>query len=137
MRYRYLDHTSDLGFEIYGKDLTELFTNGLFAIFDNIIDLNTVEIKKSKKIELSAQSTEELLMDWFRELIFIFATQYFICKQVNFIHFQDNKLTAEVAGETFDAARHKIKIEIKTPTYHMFNIKKTEQGYQATVVFDV
>lgn len=137
MRYRYLDHTSDLGFEIYGKDLTELFTNGLFAVFDNIIDLNTVEVKEIRKIELSAQSVEELLMDWFRELIFIFATQYFICKQVNSIIFQDHKLTAEIAGEVFDINRHKIKIEIKTPTYHMFSIKKTDSGYRATIVFDV
>ena len=137
MRYKYIDHTSDLGVEIYGKDLPGLFANGLFAIFDNILDLSTVEIKITKKIELSTQSTEDFLMDWLRELVFIFATEYFIAKQVNYIRIEDNKLSAEISGEIFDTNRHKIKIEIKTPTYHMFKINKTEAGYTATVIFDV
>jgi SHS2 domain-containing protein len=137
MQYQYIDHTSDLGLEIFGKDFEELFSNGLFAIFDNILDLKTVELKEAKKIELSAQSTEDLLMDWFRELVFIFATEYFVAKQVKSISIKDNKLIAEIQGEKFDTNRHKIKIEIKTPTYHMFSIKKTDQGYKAMVIFDV
>ena len=137
MRYKYIDHTSDLGVEIYGKDLPELFSNGLFSIFDNILDLNKVVIKETKKIEISSSTLEELLIDWFRELLFIFATEYFAAKEVKNIKVENNKLYAEIAGEKFDPKRHNIKIEIKTPTYHMFNIKKTEAGYTATVIFDV
>lgn len=137
MRYKYLDHTSDLGIEIYGKDLTELFINGLFAVFDNILDLNTVEIKQTKAIKLTAQSTEDLLMDWFRELVFMFATEFFIAKEIKSISIRDNQLIAQIAGEIFDTNRHKIKIEIKTPTYHMFKISKIDEEYRATVIFDV
>jgi len=137
MRYKYIDHTSDLGVEIYGKDLQELFVNGLFTVFDNILDLNTVEIKETRKIQLSAQTLDELLIDWFRELLFIFATEYFVAKEVKDIKIQNNKLSAEIAGEIFDTKRHRIKIEIKIPTYHMFKIQKTDNGYTATVIFDV
>ena len=137
MRYKYIDHTSDLGVEIYGKDLQELFANGLFTVFDNILDLNTVEIKETRKIQLSAQTLDELLIDWFRELLFIFATEYFVAKEVKDIKIQNNKLSAEIAGEIFNTKRHRIKIEIKTPTYHMFKIQKTDNGYTATVIFDV
>ncbi len=137
MRYKYLDHTSDLGLEIFGRDLSELFANGLFAVFDNILDLNTVEIKETRKIELSAVNTEDLLMDWFRELVFIFATEFFVAKEIKSISIKDNKLSAELEGEKFDSHRHKIKIEIKTPTYHMFKIEEINDGYKATVIFDV
>lgn len=137
MRYKYIDHTSDLGVEIYGKDLPELFANGLFTVFDNILDLNTVEIKEARTIQLSAQTLEELLIDWFRELLFIFATEYFVAKEVKYIKIQNNKLSAEIAGEIFDTKRHRIKIEIKIPTYYMFKIQKTDNGYTATVIFDV
>jgi len=137
MRYKYIDHTSDLGVRIYGKDLAELFANGLFTIFDNILDLNKILIKETKKIEISSATLEELLIDWFRELLFIFATEYFVAKEVKNIKVENNKLYAEIAGEKFDPKRHNIKIEIKTPTYHMFNIKKTNSGYIATVIFDV
>jgi SHS2 domain-containing protein len=137
MRYKYINHTSDLGVEIYGRDLPELFKNGLFTIFDNILDLDKVEIKETRKIELSSSSLDELLIDWFRELLFIFATEYFVAKELKEIKIENNKLSAEIAGEIFDTKRHKIKIEIKTPTYHMFKINKTDTGYTATVIFDV
>lgn len=137
MRYKYIDHTSDLGVEIYGKDLPELFSNGLFTIFDNILDLSTVEIKETRKIELSSSTLDELLIDWFRELLFLFATEYFVAKELKQIKIENNKLSAEIAGEIFDVKRHKIKIEIKTPTYHMFKIQKSDKGYIATVIFDV
>jgi len=137
MRYRYIDHTSDLGVEIFGKDLPELFCNGLFTIFDNILDLDKVEIKETRKIELSSSTLDELLIDWFRELLFLFGTEYFVAKELKQIKIENNKLSAEIAGEIFDVKRHKIKIEIKTPTYHMFKINKTDKGYTATVIFDV
>ena len=46
-------------------------------------------------------------------------------------------LKAEVRGEKFDPQRHRVKIEIKTPTYHMFSIAQDDNGYKATVIFDV
>lgn len=137
MRYKYLNHTSDLGVEIYGKNLNELFSNGLFAIFDNILDLETVEVKEIKEIHIASQSLEELLFDWFRELLFIFATEFFVAKEVKEIKLENNQLFAIIAGEKFDKNRHRVKIEIKTPTYHMFSIQKNDAGYKATVIFDV
>jgi SHS2 domain-containing protein len=46
-------------------------------------------------------------------------------------------LAAEVRGEKFDPERHRVKIEIKTPTYHMLSITEEADGHRATVVFDV
>jgi SHS2 domain-containing protein len=137
MRYRYLNHTSDLGVEIYGQDLNELFANALFTIFDNILDLQAVKIKETRKITLAQENLEELFMDWLRELLFIFATEYFVAKEVKTLTIDNYRLEAEIAGEPFDSTRHRVKIEIKTPTYHMFQIAKTETGYRATVIFDV
>ncbi|MEO0083935.1 MAG: archease [candidate division WOR-3 bacterium] len=137
MRYQYIDHTSDLGVEIYGKDLKELFANAMFAIFDNITDLSKVEIKQTTVIKLASQSIEDLFMDWLRELVFLFATNGFIGKDIEALNITDNSLIAKVAGEKFDRQRHIIKIEIKTPTYHMFRIEKLGDGYKATVIFDV
>ncbi|MEO0076522.1 MAG: archease [candidate division WOR-3 bacterium] len=137
MRYQYIDHTSDLGVEIYGRDLKELFANAMFAIFDNITDLSKIEIKQTTVIKLASQSIEDLFMDWLRELVFLFATNGFIGKDIEELNITDNNLVAKVAGEKFDHQRHIIKIEIKTPTYHMFRIEKLGDGYKATVIFDV
>ena len=137
MKYRYIDHTSDLGMEIFGKELPELFANAGFAMFDNIVDLSLVEKTETRTISLKSQNLQDLFMDWLRELLFIFATEYFVVKKVTKVDVKDNVLTAELGGEKFDKSRHRIKIEIKTPTYHMYKIDKTEKGYKATVIFDV
>ena len=138
MKYRYLDHTSDLGLEIVGRDLPELFRNASFALFDNILNLDAVEPVETRTIELSGETTEELFLNWLRELLFGFATSYFAVQDVPVLTIAGNQLKAEVRGEVFDPARHRIKIEIKTPTYHMFSVTGDDTaGYKATVILDV
>uniref|UniRef100_A0A7C6A8D5 Archease n=1 Tax=candidate division WOR-3 bacterium TaxID=2052148 RepID=A0A7C6A8D5_UNCW3 len=137
MKYRYLDHTSDLGMEIYGKDLPELFTNACFALFDNILDLSSVQEKAAKTLTVRSQNLADLFMDWLRELIFLFSTEYFVVKRVEIVELKDNIVTAHLFGEKFDRSRHRVKIEIKTPTYHMYQIERLATGYKATVIFDV
>ncbi len=137
MRYRYIDHTSDLGMEIYGKDLSALFANAAYAMFDNITDLRTVASSEKREVRLTADKLEDLFLDWLRELLFRFATEYFIIKKVKITTVDSNRIEAEVGGERFDPDRHRIKIEIKIPTYHMFAIEKSKEGYKATVIFDV
>lgn len=137
MKYRYLDHTSDLGVEIFGKTLAEFFSNAAFALFDNITDLKTVVSSKERGVRLKAEKLEDLFLDWLRELIFLFSTEFFIPKEIEINTVNDNQIEAKLRGERFDPNRHRIKIEIKTPTYHMYSIKKTDSGYKATVIFDV
>ncbi len=137
MRYRYLDHTSDLGVEIYGQDLEELFANGLYALFDNITEIERVREREEKEVSLAGENLEDLFMDWLRELLFLFATEHFLGKRVKEFSLSDFNLKAQVIGERFDKDRHPLKIEIKTPTYHLFQIKKEEGIYRARVIFDV
>jgi SHS2 domain-containing protein len=137
MRYRYLDHTSDLGVEIYGKDLKELFANGLYVLFDNLTDIEKVEEREERELKITAEDLDSLFMDWLRELLFLFATEYFVGKRVKEIEIIENSLSARITGEQFDPKRHPLKIEIKTPTYYLFEVKKEESGYRATVIFDV
>ena len=168
MKYRYLDHTSDLGMEIFGRGLPDLFVNACYAMFDNILDLSTVSAAESRRVELRSATRDELFLDWLRELLFRFATDYFVVKEVTKIELARGQgsgggeqggpddcrlqntecrmqngergswsLVAEVKGEKFDPARHRVKIEIKTPTYHMFSITEDASGCKATVIFDV
>lgn len=136
-KYRYLDHTSDLGIEVFGADLPGLFANACFAVFDNILDLDPVRPAETRRIELQSATIEELLLDWLRELLFRFATEYFVVKEVGPITIDGTHLRVEVRGEKFSPERHRVKIEIKTPTYHMFSITRQDSGYKASIIFDV
>jgi len=49
----------------------------------------------------------------------------------------DNKLTAIVAGEDFDAERHQRRLLVKAATYHKLRIEKTDDTWQMDIIFDI
>ena len=133
--YKYINHTADLGIEVYGKTLEELFINIGKAIFETQIS-GKVEAKKKKKIELSSESIEDLFIDWCRELLYHFSVHGFIPQKYE-VSIKDASLTAHLTGDIFDQTKHKVRMEIKNPTYHYFSLKKTKEQYRATIIFDV
>ncbi|MEO0190364.1 MAG: archease [candidate division WOR-3 bacterium] len=79
MSYKYLNHTADLGIEVKGETLEELFINTAKAIFETQIR-GTILIKKKLNFEIKSSSLEELLIEWCRELIYNFSVNGFIPK---------------------------------------------------------
>ena len=136
-QYRLLEHTSDIKVEIYGADLAELFTNAATCLFDLILDLEKVRETKSVPVSLESADLSELFLDWLRELLFLFSTHSLAIRRVEIGSIETTKVQATVFGEEFDAERHGLKVEVKTPTYHEYRIEKTHEGYRATVILDV
>jgi len=144
MRYRLLDHTADLKVVIVGADLKELFANAAFAVFDCMLEQGAIQEKEQREVVLVAPDLAELFLDWLRELLFLFSTQGLVVARVQFHEppapqsgEAPNRLRATVYGESYEPARHGLKLEIKNPTYHDFQLTPTPAGWQATVLFDV
>lgn len=133
--YRYIDHTADLGIEVYGETLGELFINIGKAIFETQIS-GRVAIKKKITIELSSESIEDLFIDWCRELLYHFSVHGFIPQRYE-VSIRNTSLTAQLTGDIFDHNRHTVRMEIKNPTYHNLSLTKTKEQYRATIIFDV
>jgi len=137
LTYRLLEHTSDIKVEIYGADLAELFANAAACLFDLILDIEKVRDTQSTPVSLESADLSELFLDWLRELLFLFSTHSLAVGRVGIASIDATRVSATVFGEEFDQERHGLKVEVKTPTYHQYRIDKTEEGYRATVVFDV
>jgi SHS2 domain-containing protein len=135
--YRRLEHTSDVKVEIYGADLAGLFTNAAICLFDLILDRSKVRKTTAVPVSLEAAALPELFLDWLRELLFLFSTRSLAIGRVVISSIEPTRVSATVFGEEFDAKRHGLKVEVKTPTYHEYRIEKTEDGYRATVILDV
>lgn len=133
--YRYLDHTADLGIEVCGSTLEELFINISIAIFETQLS-GKVSVKKEKNIVLSSDSREELFIDWCRGLLYNFSVEGFIPKRYS-ISIEGLSLNAKLEGDILDLKRHSIKTEIKNVTYHDLEICKIDSQYRARVIFDV
>jgi SHS2 domain-containing protein len=133
--YEYIDHTADLGIRVYGKTIKDLFNNIAKAIFETQIE-GEIELIKEMNIELTSESQEDLFIDWCRELLYNFSVHGFIPKTYE-LSMKNTTLTARLVGDTFDAQRHTVQLEIKNVTYHDFRIEKKGEYYHASVIFDV
>jgi SHS2 domain-containing protein len=134
IRYKLLDHTADALVEVYGKTLDEIFSNAAYSMFDQITDANRVEPRGEVKIVLSAQSKEQLLVDFLQELLFLHDTENLVFKEF-IVHTNGRTLEAVVRGEEFNEAKHEKRSVVKGVTYHKLEID--QRSGKATVLFDV
>ena len=136
MKYKILDHTADVMFEVYGKTLNELFKNAATAIFDTMVKRSTIKIKIKKEIELESSNVEQLLFDFIEELIYINDAEYLIFKDFK-IKIKDNKLTAILEGDKINPKKQILLTDVKAITLHKFSLKKSKQGYKAVIIPDL
>ena len=75
MAYRDLEHMTDAFIEVTGNTLEEAFENAGISVVDTMIDINLVEEKRHKKIEIIAKDLNNLLYNWLEEIIILTITE--------------------------------------------------------------
>ncbi len=136
MDYKYLPHTADVKFKAFGSSLDGVFRNCALAMFNILGKTSQVKSVKKKKIKLKTNSVESLLYDFLEELLFLFETEKLFLHDVKEIKISDKfELTAVVVGDNLK--NYELNGEIKAVTYNDMSIRKTNKGYEATVVVDI
>lgn len=134
MRYELLNHTADVMVRCTGKNLEECFENAVYAMFDQMVDVSTIEHKLEKVIEVCGRDSEDKLYLLLSEFLFTLDCDSLVFNQFKII-FEGCKVRCIAWGEPFSKSKHHPKSEIKAVTYHMLSINKEESSL--TVVFDV
>jgi SHS2 domain-containing protein len=134
MRYKLLEHTADAMVEAYGKDLGERFANAAYAMFDQITDIAKVEPRGEIRIELVADSREQLIVDFLQELLYIHDTEDVVLGTFE-VSTDGRQLKAKVSGEKFDEKKHSKRSVVKGVTYH--GLAFDDANERLTILFDV
>lgn len=136
-RYRVFDHTADLGLEIYGKTVAELFANAAFAIFDCIADLDTVNTIVERKIAIEGDGWEDLFVNYLREVLYLFNGEALLLRDFFIQEIDPRHLEGLAMGEFYDPSKHRVHAEIKAVTYHQASVRETPEGWTGRVICDV
>ena len=143
MPYRYLEEigTADIAFEATGRHLPELFSEAADATTNVMIDnIEAIQPRQTRQIELSNDKLDMLLFDLLQELIFLKDAERLLLR-IREVQIDDRaemylvKATAE--GETLDVERHHQRADVKAVTLHDFSVKRTEGGWKARVLLDI
>ncbi|MCX8118633.1 MAG: archease [Desulfobacterota bacterium] len=136
-RYEILDHTADIGLVIYGKDLKALFQHAGEAFFELITDVARVRPREARRIELSAEPLERLMVDWLHELLYLHEVEGLLFNRFLIESVGPEGLKATVQGEPFQEGIHEIKAAVKAVTYHQIEVKRENGGWRAKVILDL
>jgi protein archease len=143
MPYHYLEEigTADIAFEATGRDLAELFGDAADATMNVMIDnLDAIELRQTRHIELSSDEIDMLLFDFLQELIYFKDAERLLLRVRDVrIEQRDEKYfsKAVAAGEPLDPARHHQRADVKAVTLHDFSVKKEGGGWKARVLLDI
>ena len=134
MEFEEVEHTADKALRVFGTNLTELFLNAAEGMTQLMVaDVSEISTEIEKSIELDAIDTESLLVEWLSELAYWAESDMLV-----FIKFRIQKASAtHLQAKIFGGKTSMLEKHIKAVTYHNLKIKKTSQGLEATIVFDV
>jgi SHS2 domain-containing protein len=136
-RYRPIDHTADLGLQVWGRTLPELFANAAEGMCALYVELEAVQPREGRAVAAEGYDREELLVDWLRQLLYGIEVDHFLPCRFAILLLEDTRLEAVVRGECYDPARHRWRTGIKAVTYHDLHIVQEEGGaWTVTVIFD-
>ncbi len=129
MSYKYLEHATDALIEVKAKTLEEAFVVAGKSVVDTIIDLNNIQEIEEKNIKVKGRNLLNLLYNWLEEIVTITITDGFAIRNFS-VSIKKNKecqIISKISGEKLDLKKHNFKVEIKSPTFHLMEIKEDDE----------
>jgi SHS2 domain-containing protein len=143
MPFHYLEDvsTADIAFEATGRDLPELFKSAADATMNVMIEnLDTIEPRETRRIELQNDEIDMLLFDFLQELIYFKDADRLLLRAREAKIDEKGEhyfLNATAAGEKLDPERHQQRADVKAVTLHGFSVEKENDGWKASVILDI
>lgn len=143
MPYIYLEGiaTADVAFQAWGTSMEELFLEAAEATMNVMVeDLATIERHETVSLVMENDDPEMLLFDFLGELVYLKDARRLFLRVLNLALTEASgmlELAVTLTGERIDPSRHPLNVDVKAVTLHLFEVVRTESGWQATVVLDV
>ncbi len=135
-KFKFLEHTADVEFRAYGKDIEALYANTAYAMFASMYK---GEIKKSKKIKIKAKGKdfESLLYNFLEEFLILLDSEGFFLSKIRKLKIDTKKheLEAEAIGD--NVKNYEANLNVKAVTYNDMFVRREGKKWVSQVVLDV
>jgi len=129
MSHKYLEHSTDAFIEVKAKTLEEAFSVAGKSVVETIIDSDNIQGIEEKNINVKGRNLLNLLYNWLEEVVTITITEGFAISNftVNIKKNDSYEIISKIFGEKLDLKKHNFKVEIKSPTFHLMEIKENDE----------
>ena len=136
-KLEFLDHTGDVGIRVNGNTLSSVFELAARGMFQIICPSSEIQVHQEIKFEITADNTEELLVNWLAELNYYCNVELVLFSEFYIDRVEPKHLVAIAKGEKIDPKRHHIHTEIKAVTYHGLYMKHKDGEWDTRIIFDI
>lgn len=121
--------------------MCEAFENVALCMFNYMTPLKGISSVDKRTYTAEGHDLHSLLFHWLDELLFSFATDFFVPKSIKITKFERSEgslsIEAEGQGEVFDRQRHVSGTEIKAITYSAMQINEADDDSEVFVIVDI
>jgi SHS2 domain-containing protein len=135
--WRVIDHTADIGLEVWGEDLRQLFERAADALFAQIADRSEARPTRTDRLAITGIDWPDVMFNFLRELFYLWAGRQRLVTRVRVRQIAPYRVGAEVNSAQYDPAVHGVFEEIKAVTYHQLTVESTGAGWRACIYLDV
>jgi SHS2 domain-containing protein len=126
------EHTADWELEVWAPDLPALLQQAALGMYT----LSGIQLepgpRQSRSFQLEAADRETLLVSFLEQLLYMGEMEGLGFDEFE-IDWNSGRLRVELGGAPIESQAK----EIKAVTYHNLEIRETERGLEANLVFDV
>jgi len=134
MKFKFLEHTGDVKFQAFGKNINELFENSALALKEVICGKIKVKGGRKKTIKVNGRDYESMLHNFLEELLYLLETEKFIMAKTK-VKVKGLKLSAVVYGDK--SGNYNFVNPVKAVTYSEIFVKYEKGRLVCQVVLDV
>lgn len=137
--FEYSPHTGDVAVRVCGESLEELFHHAAMALVHTMVDpagLDGPEFER--RCDTDESDLEMALNVWLTIFLSAGMGEGLFPHRIRVEAVEPpGRVRAVFWSRRFDAARHRLKTELKAVTFHGLAVTPTQGGWQSTVVFDI
>ena len=137
IRFEILAHTADKSIRAFGGSLKELFENAAYGMFSLMADLNKYTPVESREIEVEGADIPSLLRNWLAELLYQFEVDRILFVDFEVRMIGDRRVQGIARGLPFSKGIEWLGSSVKAVTYHGLYARRTDERWEAQVIFDV
>ena len=88
--HREIDHTADLGFELWAPTLEGLYAESVLAMGDLCYDVAAVDPREQRRLRVDGSDAEERLIRWLQEIYFMLETEMWLASEASEVALVDD-----------------------------------------------
>jgi SHS2 domain-containing protein len=124
--YRFLEHRTDALILAEGRDLNQAFANAGLALVDTMVTLDTVAGNRRERLRAHGRDLRGLLYNWLELLLLRVVRDGRVYSRfdVRVIGYpRGHRLEGVGLWEPLQPEKHRPKVEVKAPTYHLMEVR--------------